>query len=65
LPRGTHDWARFLRPSELAAYGRRARLDLTAMTGMTYNPLTRTYRLTGDTSVNYLAAFVRTPGHGA
>jgi 2-polyprenyl-6-hydroxyphenyl methylase/3-demethylubiquinone-9 3-methyltransferase len=61
LPRGTHDWSRFLRPSELAAFGRRAHLELVAMTGMTYNPLTRTYRLADDTSVNYLAAFRRTP----
>ena len=59
LPRGTHDWTRFVRPSELAALGRRAHLNLTAMSGMTYNPLTRTYRLTSDTSVNYLAAFTR------
>jgi 2-polyprenyl-6-hydroxyphenyl methylase/3-demethylubiquinone-9 3-methyltransferase len=59
LPRGTHDWSRFVRPSELAAFGRRAHLQLAAMTGMTYNPLTRTYRLTDDTSVNYLAAFTR------
>ena len=59
LPRGTHDWSRFVRPSELAAFGRRARLQLGAMTGMSYNPLTRTYRLTDDTSVNYLAAFMR------
>ena len=60
LPRGTHDWSRFLRPSELAGFARRAHLDLVAMTGMTYNPLTRTYRLVDDTSVNYLAAFRRT-----
>ncbi|HLW13624.1 MAG TPA: bifunctional 2-polyprenyl-6-hydroxyphenol methylase/3-demethylubiquinol 3-O-methyltransferase UbiG [Casimicrobiaceae bacterium] len=59
LPRGTHDWTRFLRPSELARFGRRAQLALVAMTGMAYNPLTRTYRLTGDTSVNYLAAYRR------
>jgi 2-polyprenyl-6-hydroxyphenyl methylase/3-demethylubiquinone-9 3-methyltransferase len=63
LPRGTHDWSRFSRPSELARFGRRAQLELTAMTGMTYNPLTRTYRLTDDTSVNYLAAFARTDRH--
>jgi 2-polyprenyl-6-hydroxyphenyl methylase/3-demethylubiquinone-9 3-methyltransferase len=56
LPRGTHDWTRFLRPSELAAFARRAGLDLEQMTGMTYNPLTRVYRLEADTSVNYLAA---------
>ena len=60
LPRGTHDWSRFLRPSELAGFARRAHLELVAMTGMTYNPLTRTYRLVDDTSVNYLAAFRRT-----
>ena len=56
LPRGTHDWSRFLRPSELARHARQARLDVQEMTGMTYNPLARTYRLTGDTSVNYLMA---------
>jgi 2-polyprenyl-6-hydroxyphenyl methylase / 3-demethylubiquinone-9 3-methyltransferase len=61
LPRGTHDWTRFLRPSELAGFGRRAQLALVAMTGMGYNPLTRTYRLMGDTSVNYLAAYRRLP----
>jgi 2-polyprenyl-6-hydroxyphenyl methylase/3-demethylubiquinone-9 3-methyltransferase len=59
LPRGTHDWARFIRPSELAALARRARLSLVAIKGLAYNPLTRTYRLTDDPSVNYLAAFVR------
>src|SRR6478752_1131539 len=64
LPRGTHDWMRFLRPSELAGFGRRAQLALVAMTGMGYNPLTRTYRLTGDTSVNYLAAYRRLPRDG-
>ena len=57
LPRGTHDWTRFLRPSELAGFARRAGLDLTAMIGMTYNPLTKVYRLEADTSVNYIAAF--------
>jgi 2-polyprenyl-6-hydroxyphenyl methylase/3-demethylubiquinone-9 3-methyltransferase len=62
LPRGTHDWTRFLRPSELAAFARRAGLDLDQMIGMTYNPLTRVYRLEADTSVNYLAAY-RKPAH--
>ena len=56
LPRGTHDWSRFLRPSELARHARNARLDVQRMMGMTYNPLTRVYRLTDDTSVNYLMA---------
>ncbi len=59
LPRGTHDWARFLRPSEVAAFARRAHLEPVAMIGMTYNPLSRVYRLEDDTSVNYLAAFRR------
>src|SRR5215218_3199692 len=56
LPRGTHDWSRFLRPSELARHARAARLDVQEVIGMTYNPLTRTYRLERDTSVNYLMA---------
>lgn len=63
LPRGTHDWARFLRPSEVVAFARRAKLDPLAMIGMTYNPLTRSYRLGDDTSVNYLAAFTRIGAH--
>ncbi|MEO6567027.1 MAG: bifunctional 2-polyprenyl-6-hydroxyphenol methylase/3-demethylubiquinol 3-O-methyltransferase UbiG [Casimicrobiaceae bacterium] len=62
LPRGTHDWTRFLRPAELAGFARRAGLDLTALIGMTYNPLTKVYRLEPDTSVNYIAAF-RAPAH--
>ena len=63
LPRGTHDWAKFLRPSEISAFARRAGLDLAHMIGMTYNPLTRTYRLEADTSVNYLVAY-RKPDAG-
>ena len=57
LPKGTHDWAKFLRPAELSAFARRTGLDLTELIGMTYNPLTRIYRLAPDTSVNYLAAY--------
>jgi 2-polyprenyl-6-hydroxyphenyl methylase/3-demethylubiquinone-9 3-methyltransferase len=57
LPVGTHDWSRFIRPSELSRFARRAGLSLASLAGMTYNPLTRVFRLTGDTSVNYLAAF--------
>jgi len=64
LPRGTHDWTRFLRPSELAAFARRAGLDLDQMIGMTYNPLTRVYRLEADTSVNYLVACRKPPHAG-
>ena len=56
LPRGTHEYARFIRPSELARLCRDAGLDLVATNGMTYNPLTQRYRLAPDTSVNYLFA---------
>lgn len=56
LPRGTHEYARFIRPSELARHARDAGLELVAAQGMTYNPLTRRYRLEPDTSVNYLMA---------
>jgi 2-polyprenyl-6-hydroxyphenyl methylase / 3-demethylubiquinone-9 3-methyltransferase len=56
LPKGTHEYARFIRPSELARWCRDAGLELADTRGMTYNPLTRRYRLSGDTSVNYLMA---------
>jgi 2-polyprenyl-6-hydroxyphenyl methylase/3-demethylubiquinone-9 3-methyltransferase len=59
LPRGTHEYARFLRPSELSRFARDAGLELQAMKGMEYNPLTRRYWLSGDTSVNYLVACQR------
>ncbi len=57
LPRGTHDYARFIRPSELGRWIRAANLELTHLTGMTYNPLMGVYRLDEqDLDVNYLAA---------
>jgi 2-polyprenyl-6-hydroxyphenyl methylase / 3-demethylubiquinone-9 3-methyltransferase len=56
LPRGTHEYLKFIKPSELAGWARGAGLDLLQTQGMEYNPLTRRYRLSGDTSVNYLAA---------
>ena len=62
LPRGTHDYAKFIRPSELASWVRQAGLETTDITGMTYNPLSRTYRLDPrDVDVNYLVA-TRRPG---
>ncbi len=61
LPRGTHDYARFIRPSEIEAWARHAGLELRDLTGMTYNPLTRRYRLGRDIDVNYLAQLTR--GH--
>jgi 2-polyprenyl-6-hydroxyphenyl methylase/3-demethylubiquinone-9 3-methyltransferase len=54
LPRGTHDYASFIKPSELAALCRRAGLEITRMTGMTYNPFTKVYSLGSDTDVNYI-----------
>jgi len=60
LPRGTHDYGKFIRPSELIGAARHAGLEQAAMTGLTYNPLTREYRLVeGDVTVNYLVAFRR------
>jgi 2-polyprenyl-6-hydroxyphenyl methylase/3-demethylubiquinone-9 3-methyltransferase len=56
LPKGTHEYARFIRPSELARWCRDAGLDIEATRGMAYNPLTRRYSLSMDTSVNYLLA---------
>lgn len=56
LPRGTHEFARLIKPSELAGYCRQAGLDLEQTRGMTYNPLSRRYWLDADTSVNYLLA---------
>lgn len=54
LPKGTHDYARFIRPSELAGFCREAGLDCDELIGMSYNPFTKTYSLGKDTSVNYL-----------
>ena len=59
LPRGTHDYARFLKPAEIAMHARRVGLEPEAIIGMTYNPVSRVYRLAPDTSVNYLATFRR------
>lgn len=56
LPRGTHEYAKLIQPSELAAYCRAAELNLQETKGMQYNPLTRNYWLDADTSVNYMFA---------
>jgi 2-polyprenyl-6-hydroxyphenyl methylase/3-demethylubiquinone-9 3-methyltransferase len=59
LPKGTHEYARFIKPSELARWCRDAGLEPQATRGMTYNPLTRRYGLGSDTDVNYLIACTR------
>ncbi len=56
LPRGTHEYARLIKPSELSQWARDAGLDLQGFKGMEYNPFTRRYWLSQDTSVNYLLA---------
>ncbi len=59
LPKGTHDYARFVKPSELARHCRDSGLAVRNIKGMTYNPLTRTYALGADTDVNYLVHCTR------
>jgi len=56
LPRGTHEYSKLIKPSELARYCRNASLDFVQAKGMQYNPLSRHYWLSADTSVNYLMA---------
>ena len=60
LPRGTHEYAKFIKPSELAAYCRGTGLGLSQIRGIEYNPLTRHYWLSDDTSVNYMLATQKT-----
>ena len=55
LPKGTHEYEKFIRPSELESWARHAGLQVREITGMSYNPLTRRYRLGADVDVNYLA----------
>ena len=59
LPRGTHEYAKMIRPSELAGYCRAAGLDVLHSKGLSFNPLTQRYWLNSDTSVNYLLATQR------
>ena len=56
LPKGTHDWGKFIKPHELASYARQVGLDPVELMGMTYNPFSKTYKLERDTDVNYLLA---------
>jgi 2-polyprenyl-6-hydroxyphenyl methylase / 3-demethylubiquinone-9 3-methyltransferase len=59
LPRGTHDYAKFIQPAELARMARENGLDTQELIGMTYNPLSKIYKLEADTDVNYLLATQR------
>ncbi|MFM2112947.1 MAG: methyltransferase [Pseudomonadota bacterium] len=56
LPRGTHEYEKFIRPDELASFCRQAGLGIHSLKGMEYNPLMQRYKLSDDTSVNYLVA---------
>jgi 2-polyprenyl-6-hydroxyphenyl methylase/3-demethylubiquinone-9 3-methyltransferase len=60
LPKGTHEYRSFIRPSELESWSRQAGLNLMHMTGMTYNPVTKHYALSKDVDVNYLMHFTKT-----
>ena len=59
LPKGTHDYSRFIKPSELDRWCRHAGLEIRQIVGLTYNPVTKTYGLGQDTDVNYLVHTVR------
>ena len=59
LPKGTHDFKKFIRPSELGSYVRKAGLEFKDVTGMTYNPLLKEYKLGNDVDVNYLMYAVK------
>ncbi len=54
LPKGTHEYKKFIKPSELTRYVRQARLEFRDLTGMTYNPFLKSYSLNSDVDVNYL-----------
>ena len=59
LPRGTHDFKKFIRPSELGAWSRAAGLEVKDIIGLTYNPLTKHYKLNSDVDVNYMIQTLR------
>ena len=59
LPKGTHDYAKFIKPSELARWVKQANLEPTEIVGMSYNPLTKVYSLGRDSSINYLMRATR------
>jgi len=60
LPRGTHDYSKFIKPSELAVACRKAGLEVQGITGMTYDPFSKIYALGGDADVNYILHAIKT-----
>jgi len=59
LPKGTHDYKKFIKPSELSNWAREAALELKDISGISYNPLTKAYKVGNDVSVNYMAHYIR------
>ena len=59
LPKGTHDYAKFIKPSELSRWAKSVGLEIDEIIGMSYNPLTKAYSLGRDTDVNYLVHTIR------
>ena len=59
LPKGTHNYEKFIRPSEIDKWARRNNLSIASMIGMTYNPITKRYKLEKDVSVNYLTHYLK------
>jgi 2-polyprenyl-6-hydroxyphenyl methylase / 3-demethylubiquinone-9 3-methyltransferase len=59
LPKGTHDYAKFITPAELSSFARQAGLQVDGLKGLSYNPLTKIYALNQDTDVNYMVACSR------
>jgi 2-polyprenyl-6-hydroxyphenyl methylase/3-demethylubiquinone-9 3-methyltransferase len=59
LPQGTHDWDKFIQPSEMDEWARDSNMTLKGMIGMTYNPFTKVYKLEDDVSVNYLCHYLK------
>jgi 2-polyprenyl-6-hydroxyphenyl methylase/3-demethylubiquinone-9 3-methyltransferase len=57
LPKGTHDYQKFIRPSEIDEWARLSNLSISSMIGMTYNPITKKYKLGDDVSVNYMTQY--------
>jgi 2-polyprenyl-6-hydroxyphenyl methylase/3-demethylubiquinone-9 3-methyltransferase len=62
LPKGTHNYEKFIRPSEIDGWARLYDLSISSMIGMTYNPITKKYKLDDDVSVNYIIHYKKKSG---